>query len=424
MCSRRRFLGTIPLSAVAISTVGFGQDGLTAEVEKSKEETGALIVSPPVVQNPREDSFGVSIAVSGLATAWVEYGFSRDDLKFTATASHHGLIAADDTALHVRVHHDQPFPVGQPIYYRVVAQPLAYKNAYSLQRGDESATEVHALKLPSAEQDSVRIVSINDTHENLETIRLLHQRIAELNPDVLIWNGDTCNDFDNKDAPAQILLNPAKDLGASWASSRPLLFSNGNHDIRGERAREAIKSVAGCPESIELPYNQVLRVGNVAVVTLDTGEDKPDAHPVFAGTAAYEPYRERQAKWLRHVADDPTLTDAAFKIAICHIPLRGLPGQNDGMTLEGYAGFSGFGARAWLPQLRESEFQAILSGHTHQARLDDPTPEMPVLQFVGGGPRPDQATVTVIDAKRTPTETMSIRIMDLNQNVLHRHDWS
>ena len=31
-----------------------------------------------------------------------------------------------------------------------------------------------------------------------------------------------------------------------------------------------------------MPYNFALRLGPIALVGLDTGEDKPDAHPVFA----------------------------------------------------------------------------------------------------------------------------------------------
>jgi len=56
------------------------------------------------------------------------------------------------------------------------------------------------------------------------------------------------------------------------------------------------------------------------------------------------------------------------------------------------------GAKLWLPQLKAAGFEAVLSGHTHRARHDAPTAEMPVHQFVGGGPKPEQATLTIIDA--------------------------
>ncbi|QEG39879.1 metallophosphoesterase family protein [Roseimaritima ulvae] len=425
MINRRRFIGSIPVAAVALSTLRPQADAQAAEAESQDASPDDLIRSPPVVQNPRADSFGVSIAVGGLSTAWIEYGFTVDQLTHTAVASHHGLISADDRVLHVRVQHPDPLPSDRPIFYRVVVQPLSYKNAYSLTRGEPQATDTYALRLPNPTTDRVRIVSINDTHENLETILALHTEIEKLDPDLLIWNGDSCNDFDDSDSPEQILLNPAKDLTKSWAGTRPLVFSNGNHDVRGSRAREVIKSFVGCPESTELPYNQALRCGPVALLTLDTGEDKPDHHPVFAGTASYQPYRQRQARWLQETIQRPEVQDAPFNIAACHIPLRGLPGHNDGTTLDGYAYYSGFGAKLWLPLLQQANCRAILSGHMHRDRLDPATPEMPIPQFVGGGPAPASATLTIIDAEQTAAkQSMDIRIVDLKGNVLHQQQWS
>ena len=419
MLDRRQFIGTIPVSAFAVTALG---NIRPASADAS--EVSELIAGPPVVQNPRHDGFGVSIAVSGLATAWVEYGFAEDNLRFTAIASHHGLIAADDQALHVRVHHPEPLPSTETVFYRVMVQPLRYRNAYKLERGGPQATAVYPLRLPAADAARIRVVSINDTHENLETIQALHEKIEQYAPDVLIWNGDTCNDFDASDSPSQIMLNPGQDKALAWASTRPLVFSNGNHDVRGERARETIRCFAGCPESNELPYNQALRLGPMALITLDTGEDKPDAHPVFAGTAAYEPYRAKQAAWLRQALARPEIASAPFKIAACHIPLRGLAGSNDGTTLDGYASYSGFGARLWLPSLIASNVQAILSGHTHSHRVDASTKDVPVHQFVGGGPRPSSATLTIIDASSLgETPKLQIRVADLTGRILHEHHW-
>lgn len=422
MFDRRQFLGVIPASALAVSAVTSPQSAKSSDAPSNEEN---LIASPPVVLNPRAQSFGVSIAVRGLATAWVEYGFSPDDLKFTAIASHHGLIQADDLVLHIRVNHGDDLPTDRPVFYRVVVQPLQYVTTHQLQRGEPQSTATYALRLPDPTAKTFRVVSINDTHENLPTILKLHEEIVKLDPDLLIWNGDTCNNFFKSKSTEQLLLNPAKDLAMSWASTRPLFFSNGNHDVRGERAQEVAKSFAGCPESQSLPYNQALRFGPLVLITLDSGEDKPDHHPVFAGTAAYEPYREQQAVWLKDVLAKPEIASAPLKIATSHIPLRGLPGQNDGTTLEGYAYYSGFGAKLWLPTLKEAGFQAILSGHMHADRLDEATDEMPVVQFVGGGPSLESATLTVVDVKQEDqTAELDIRIVDLTGKLLHRKGWS
>ena len=423
MIDRRQFIGVIPASVVALTSNAMGATDSDSRKSNATEDH-ALICSPPVIQNPRANGFGVSIAVSRLATAWVEYGFSENDLQYVTRASHHGLIQADDRVLHIRVHHHEALPEDGPIFYRVVVQDLHYENAYRLRRGQPVETPVYQVRFPHARTKKVRVVSINDTHENKETLLQLHRNIAEIKPDVLIWNGDTCNDFNLNKSTEQILLNPAQEITQGWASARPIVFSNGNHDVRGQRAREVPKSFAGCPESVDLPYCQALRIGPLALITLDTGEDKPDGHPVFAGTAAYEPYREQQAVWLKTIVEQPDIQAAPFKIAACHIPLRGLEGQPDGTTLDDYARFSGFGAQLWLPTLIEAGFKAVLSGHTHSHRVDEPTEQAPIHQFVGGGPAPDKATLTIIDAqKRDSGHEMHIRVINLKGDVLHEHRW-
>ncbi len=425
MVTRRDFFGTVPLSALALSIAGTLEPRTAVAVESQDSgATAGVIASPPVVQHPRRDSFGVSVAVNQLATAWVEYGWEKDQLTYTAIASQHGLVQASDRALHIRVVHPEPLPTDRPIYYRVVAQSLAYQNAYSLKRGETQASAIYSLRLPAGNADSLRIVVVNDTHENLATIQALHREIDKLAPDLLLWNGDTCNDFDRQDSPAQIVLNPAQDLGQAWASERPLIFCCGNHDVRGERARELTQCLPGCPEQTGLPYCQAFRWGPLALLTLDTGEDKPDHHPVFAGTAAYEPYRRQQATWLKEVLSRADIREAPFKIVACHIPLRGLPGDPDGTTLNGAANHCGFGAQLWLPILKEAGVQAIISGHMHQQRLDAETPQMPIAQFVGGGPRPEQATLMVIDVKSNgDAPQLKIRLQNLDQQVLQAQQW-
>lgn len=413
---RRDFLGLVSVSALSLQL-----SPRAGEADESAAGTTTpLITSPPVVQHPAADGFTVHFAVSALATGWIEWGWSADRLDHTAVAAHHGLIRASDVALSIRVRLDQAVAANQPVYYRVVAQPLAYKNAYQLERGESIGGAVQRLRLPRAGADRITIAIVNDTHENQATLDALYERVVAQDPDVLVWNGDTCNDFDAKDDPLQIVLNPQRDITKGWAARQPLLFVPGNHDVRGQRARELSAGLSGWPDQTELPYNFALRLGPVALVGLDTGEDKPDAHPVFAGTAAYEPYRELQASWLKQVVQRPEIAEAPIRIAVCHIPLRGLPGNNDGTTLDGFASYSGMGAKLWLPTLREARFAAVISGHTHQHRIDDPTDTEPVMQIVGGGPRPESATLTIVQAD---SDTIELRVENLEGTVISHRKW-
>jgi acid phosphatase type 7 len=408
--NRRLFLQALPLAGV--TTAAQAADGAQPVTP------GPLVSSPPVVQHLDERGFTVSIRVGALATGRVEWGLAADKLDRVAVTASHGLVEADDEVLVIPVPFAPPLPAGSTVFYRVVVQPLAYASAYKLTRGEERVTGTRALRVPDPAASSVRFAVVNDTHENAATIDPLARRLEELKPELLVWNGDTCNDFDAKDDPVAILLGPGATAGepgaGGWASTRPLLFTCGNHDVRGQRAREVTDILAPGPVP-GLPWNFALRRGPVALIGLDTGEDKPDAHPVFAGTAAYEPYRERQAEWLRGILRAPEIAGAPFKVVCCHIPLRGQPDDNPGDTLNGYAGYSGFGRRLWMPLLREAKVTLVISGHTHDWRVDDATADDPVPQWVGGGPKPEAATLAWFEAA---AGKLTVRLENLAGKVL------
>ena len=416
MLNRRHFLGTIPLSAVALAPLH-----TSAEEVNSQPTDAPLLAGPPVVQHPRRNGFTVSVAVSRLATGCVEWGMAPDKLEHQSVASWCGLIDASDRSLVIEVESPEPLPPGKPIFYRVVAQGLTYGNAYNLERQPPEVGATIELRLPSPSAKKLTIAMVNDTHENRDTLTSLHAMLERLQPDLLVWNGDTCNDFDAPDEPSRITLAPLGFQAVGWASRWPLVFVPGNHDVRGSRARELARCLPGAPGSRKLPYSRVSRWGPLAMATLDTGEDKPDAHWVFAGMAAYEPYRRRQAKWLATALTRRRVAEAPHLITFCHIPLRGIPGEPVGLELDHNNGGSscGHGKQLWMPTLAEHKCQMILSGHRHKHRVDDPTAEEPVMQVVAGGPQPKYATLTLLEAT---AERLVMRMTDLAGAELHRRE--
>lgn len=397
MLTRRDMLRLIPASSLALGVTHRAQAALKEEPAPSP-----LLAGPPVVQHLTSDGFAVSFAVGQLTTGWVEWGWSAKQLDRRAVASRAGLIEASDRALVVPVELGEQGKPGTRLYYRVVAQSLQYETAYKLHRGEPVAGDVERLVLPDPAAAQVRVIAINDTHDNRKTVETLAARIEAIGPEVLAWNGDT---IDAYNSPADL---PRVLLKQGWARTRPLLFVPGNHDTRGASAREIRNCMAAGPDA-SLPYNVARRHGPLALLTLDTGEDKPDAHPVFGGTAAFEPYRARQAVWLREALRRPEIASAPFKVAFCHIPLRGRPRENDGLSLNGFAAWSGAGAKAWLPALREGGVRLVVSGHTHAWRVDDPTDQLP-MQVIGGGPEESRATVIVLEAD---AQSLRVVIQDL-----------
>lgn len=404
MLNRRDLLRLIPAS----SLVWLGESRSARAAANPPADAASLLAGPPVVQHLSTTGFAVSAAVGQLATGWVEWGLSPDRLDQRAIPSRAGLVQASDQALIVPVSLGNLGVPGRRIHYRVVAQSLRYETAYKLHRGELVPGPTQCLTLPDPAATRVRVAVVNDTHEHLKTVEALASRIEAARPEVLVWNGDTCAAAFNSPAEvSRVLLKPA------WASTRSLLFVPGNHDVRGASAREIRDCLAPGPDA-SLPYNVARRHGPLALLTLDTGEDKPDAHPVFAGTAAYEPYRVRQAAWLREALARPEIASAPFKVVFCHIPLRGLPNDNDGLSLEGFAAWSGDGAKAWMPVLREAGAPLVISGHKHAWRVDDPAKGLP-MQVVGGGPDLHNATLIVLEAD---SQSLRVVIQDLSGKEL------
>jgi predicted phosphodiesterase len=384
----------------------------------------SIILSPPVVQHAGPHGFTVSIEVSCFCVGRVEWGLVADDLSRVAIASEAGLQDGSDQCLCIPVEICPALSVNQNVYYRVVAEPVKYENAYEIYKAAPEATEVRCLQVPHPDQESISMAVVSDTHAKPDVTKLLANRIEQVFPDILVLNGDMCDFLDDDHHPSSVLLSPGQSgsllSSGGWASSRPILYVSGNHDVRGSLARERT-SVFIPGEESGLPYNQALRIGPLAIVTLDSGEDKPDHHPVFGGMADYEAYRKRQAIWLQKVITRPSICEAPFKVAFSHIPLVGLPGENDGTSLEGAANFSGEGAKLWLPELVSAKFHAVICGHTHQWRCQDVPGSSMMKQIVGGGPFEKNAALIVVDADE---DSLVIRIENIEGEELHTTRWA
>jgi 3',5'-cyclic AMP phosphodiesterase CpdA len=317
----------------------------------------------------------------GWNSARVLTGYQR------AFASAHGLKALERRFLSVRIEGLEP---GEQVFYRVVAVPIRFHSAYEIERGEEVASAVYSFCVVDAKAKSATFAVINDTHERLNVLQPIMKKLADDPAEILVWNGDVFDDVRNEDQIVANVLNPA---GVAYAATRPVLFTSGNHDVRGAEAR--LLERAFTPWSREEPLGKcfALRQGPVALIGLDTGEDKPDVRPVFAGLADFEQYREDQRDWLKAILSRPEIETAPYIVVFCHIPLNGLPGQNGGDTEEDFARWHKRSRELWGPLLEAARVQLVVSGHTHEFRYDAPSNDRTWGQLVGGAPYPKYATI-------------------------------
>ncbi|MBR1608644.1 MAG: metallophosphoesterase [Kiritimatiellae bacterium] len=375
---------------------------------------------------------GVSWAVSGLAKGLVEYADNPAFLNpRVARGVGLGPVPIDDAALQVRIVGLKP---ATRYWYRTITTPFAeYPNAYLARPGEPVASAVHSFTTLGAAARG-RFCMICDTHASWPAYRLVCRALKALEPTVVVWNGDAAGPSTQtkREAVGAFLDPPVED--ADWAADAPALFTCGNHDVRGSwPSRLGEVMLPRDPserrgDQWDLKWNFAVRLGDMALVGLDTGEDKPDAHPMWFGLAAFEPYRRKQAEWLAEQLRRSDIAEAKAKVAFCHIPLFAAPDHpdhpHDGTRIDpdDYAYWSRECAELWGPILADAGVRLVVCGHKHRFRYDPPTADRPWAQVVGGGPdlgtlrgRPDDTLFPTVVEGWTEGDALRLRVHDVHR---------
>ena len=441
--NRREFLKG---SALAVAAVTSGCATGTEKAENVQSTTttsdsNSLLASAPVLQNAAETSIGVSFAVSADASGWVEYSTSPD-LKgaVKAFSGEHGLMTVDDKVALVRITGLKP---ATKYYYRIGADRIEFKGGYAMKNlGPEVDSKVHSFTTLGAAAAGSFCV-INDTHNQKEAIRLALGKLAAVKPSVVVWNGDASNTSEKIEQAMDIFIRTHADF-PEYAADMPYMFLNGNHDFRGRFNRRLGELMMfrelgeRKAEYAELGRNFVQRLGDIALIGLDTGEDKLDTNPLFAGIFKMKPYREKQARWLAEVIETPAVKTAKFKVVFCHIPLfDSNPKANPGdvapadkapQYTHDFAIWQRTCANLWSPYFRKAGVQLVITAHEHKFRYDAPTADRPWAQIVGGGPelgKPGSGRFPTVVEGKVEGGRLVVTVHDvLNGKTAGKYDFS
>lgn len=383
---RRSFFGTLAGLGAAAWT-----RKLSAAVESNAEmpdelraELADAADSFPMLQRPTDDAISVTWAVKRPATGWVEWG-PTPELGRTARDSSGGLFPYEERFLSATMTGLEP---GKTYYYRTMTRGLDFRSYGRLAGGEPQAGAVYSFQTPSADSARGSFAVINDTHENDPSLDAETALIEKYAPDCVVWNGDLLNDVNSADQAVHGICQAGT---TPWQSTRPVLLAAGNHDHRGPWARNLTKIFLPRNEESKkyrsLIYNFALRVGPLALIGLDTGEDKPDFHPIWEGLADFDRLRVLQAEWLKETLARPEIAAAPFVVAFCHIPLFDKrPDANPGDILEGWAAWQKRCSELWSPILNKHDVRTLIVAHEHTtAEADLPDDNRVWTQIHGGG---------------------------------------
>ncbi|MBO7684729.1 MAG: metallophosphoesterase, partial [Kiritimatiellae bacterium] len=359
---------------------------------------GRLLASPPVLQNAAETSMGVGFAVSAMANGYVLVSTSPD-MSNARKVKCGGFRVTDmnDKIMLVRLTGLEP---ATTYYYRIGADRIDYRGGYSMRIvGTEEDPRIYSFTTLGASARSHFCV-INDTHARMKPFGMAIDKIAELGPSCVVWNGDACNTQETIDSLVPIFYTPAIER-SDYAATQPYLFVPGNHDNRGLAARHLERAMMfRQPEERssrdwDLGRNFAVRCGEIAMIGLDTGEDKLDGRDLFAGLFNMEPYRVAQREWLADALERPDVKSAPYVVAFCHIPLydsdpRSNPGDVDkdggGRYRSDFAAWQRTCKGLWGPLLERHGVQVVVTAHKHCYRYDAPNADHSWAHVVGGGP--------------------------------------
>ncbi len=99
----------------------------------------------------------------------------------------------------------------------------------------------------------------------------------------------------------------------------------------------------------------IYRYGDVCILLLDCGEDKPDDHAEYNGLADYDAYRAEECAWLKKAVRSEEFLTASARIVLLHIPPAAGAWHGSVHLNE-----------LFVPVLNEAGIDLMLCGHDHR----------------------------------------------------------
>ncbi len=230
-------------------------------------------------------------------------------------------------------------------------------------------TQSEVLKIPPilSEKGETSFLMITDIHSRPDIYAPLIEKAGK-DINFIALGGDCIENPATEKAVVDALTRPMASLALKGL---PFLFLRGNHELRGAYGRFLRNHLILPREG----YYGALTLGNLRLIHLDCGEDKPDAHVQLFGITALEPHMKKQAEWLKEETKSEAFKKAKFRVVLIHIPINYDLEKKDWAATQ-YS-------TLLTPTLNESGIHAVISGHTHRSELLRPPTNSPSAFYHG-----------------------------------------
>ena len=263
----------------------------------------------------------------------------------------YGLHDAYNTFHSIRAKDLEP---GTTYKYRILTKEIREFNPYKIVFGDSITSQWYSFQTTDPKSKGGSLFIVSDTHNDAKKLETLLDLCDYRTCDVFLYAGDLMNYMENDETPFAAFIDTSVSL---FATSIPFEMVRGNHETRGKLARTYPKLF---PKTTNKIYASRL-VGDIMIVMLDCGEDKPDAAPVYAGLNDFDNYRAEQTEWLKELVKTKEFKKARYRIVISHFPM--VTSLDKGRDTD--HGISDLAAKM-LPVLNKANIDLMVSGHTHR----------------------------------------------------------
>ena len=318
------------------------------------------ITHGPYLCDMSQDGVTVVWTTSRPALSWVEAS-PADSLAPAPPPRHYQTVAGRKLAgrtLHaVRVRGLQP---GTDYRYRIFSQEvLSWPDVNNVTYGktvgaDASRRRAYGFRTFPAAGSGCSFLVLNDIHGKADVLTRLCKRVDFSELGFVAFNGDMSSSVESGE---QLFKDYLDASAALFAAGTPILFTRGNHETRGVFA----DSLGDYFPGRDGRFYGIYRYGDVCILLLDCGEDKPDDHAEYNGLADYDAYRAEECAWLKKAVRSEEFLTASARIVLLHIPPAAGAWHGSVHLNE-----------LFVPVLNEAGIDLMLCGHYHRYHwIDD-----------------------------------------------------
>ena len=288
-----------------------------------------------------EDHYQIMVPVRSECLMWVQVGEHNyyDDTN--------GILRSLCTVHKVRIPISELDAAGG---YTVHIRPVIRRSGWCSQTGEVYSYPYSFFPVPAA---NARAYCISDAHGRVAEPVAAAKAYGDM--DFLILNGDL---NDCCDDPA-VLLNIYRLCSEITEGRKPVVYSRGNHDLRGSHSECNEEYTPLCDGRTYYTF----RFGSLWGVVLDCGEDKLDDHIECGNVFCCRDFRERETRWLQELTQRAATEYAAegvtTRVAIVHYPFSWTMWADYNLEEDLYS--------EWCRLLRQIEPQVIVCGHMHRS---------------------------------------------------------